>query len=196
MTRKRNCTHRLHTILKQGDEINHKPSLGVCVGFQRWIKRLSTIDPINSELFFERNAPRLKSHEKAHFNIAPDLSVLCWDSWPRNHRSVFEPSCFFSISRPLIFSHSPLTVVFQHCDFGCIEVQTSDYVANDVCEKLYIKIKPDADNLYRLTIFSGYPLGKADQRKTWPTYMQDYVWGEDNFRVSLDAKNCLRVARR
>lgn len=84
----------------------------------------------------------------------------------------------------------------QHCDLGCIEVQTSDYIAHDICERLYIKIQPDAsDNLYRLTVFSGYPLWKADKRRTRPAYKQVYVWEKDYYRVSLDARNCLRVAR-
>lgn len=84
----------------------------------------------------------------------------------------------------------------QHCDQGCIEVQTSDYVAHDICaHKRYIKIKPDADNMYRITVFSGYPLGHAQQRRSIPFYKQDYVWDEDYYRVSLDVNNCLKVTR-
>lgn len=85
--------------------------------------------------------------------------------------------------------------VNQHCDFGCIEVQTSDYVAHDICENSYIKIKVDADNMYRITIFSGYPLGHAQQRRSMPLYKQDYIWAKDYYRVSVDMSNCLRASR-
>ena len=64
-------------------------------GLKRWAKRPSTMNSINSELFFEKSAPRLKSHEKARSNIALDLCVLCWDSRPRNHRGVLNLIAFF-----------------------------------------------------------------------------------------------------
>lgn len=106
------------------------------------------------------------------------------------------------VSAQLLLITPPLSTpisdsVIQHCDTGCVKVQTSDYVAHDVCaRKQYIKITPDTDGLYRITVLSGFPVGKAQQRRTTPLYDQEYVWGQDYYRVSVDVNNCLKVTRR
>ena len=151
----------------------------------------TTIDLINGRLF-SRELHLGWNHEDVPFVTALELFLLCWNSWPRDHCGIFESIAFHVPSRHCVLVSDS---VIQHCDLGCIEVQTSDYVAHDICERLYIKIPPDADGMYRLTIFSGYPLGQAQHRRSMPSYKQDYVWEEDYYRVSLDVNNCLRVAR-
>lgn len=87
--------------------------------------------------------------------------------------------------------------VTQDCDIGCIlVVPKQDLQGSVVCAQVqYITMVPDTDNMYHLTVYSGFPYGQDNEKYTNPLYKQEYTWSEDYGRVSLDQNNCLKVAR-
>lgn len=67
-------------------------------------------------------------------------------------------------------------------------------LGNAICAgKKNLLIVPDTDNMYYMTIYSGFPDNQRD-RYVVPQYKQDYTWWEDHDRVSVDQNNCLNVA--
>lgn len=108
--------------------------------------------------------------------------------------SSFIAPFFFVI--PYAVSHSSLIFsVTQHCDYGCILAVLSSGEEKFACAGLPLKLDPDSDGIYRVKIYSGFPLFHNDDEFTTPLYDQGYVWSENYERVTVDRNNCLKIVR-
>lgn len=56
-------------------------------------------------------------------------------------------------------------------------------------------IRPDSDGIFRVKIYSGYPLFQNDKEYNTPLYAQGYTWSKNYGLLIVDVNNCLKVRR-
>lgn len=120
------------------------------------------------------------------------LLVTCYAGTPGHQTLVVCWTWFY------LMSSLPPTANFasQANDAGCILMRQPNFPRLTLCARgRTTKISPGADNMYRMTILSGFPLFRPKDPYSIPRYKQEYTWWEDHDRVSIDVNNCLRVQR-